>query len=189
MFRSTEQEDVTFVAMVRAVYSGSADAVLVASAEQAVPLKPEWLNFTRLQLRAERTVALGPLRLTASGKGGGIFGDLPPYEAFPIGGTNSVRGYDEGEVGSGRHYVVGSVEGTVPVMSALGGVLFFDYGTDLDTGHTVLGDPAGTRGKPGRGFGYGAGVRVDSPVGPLRLEYAFNDKGARRFHFGIGKSF
>ena len=38
------------------------------------------------------------------------------------------------------------------------------------------------------GFGYGAGVRVDSPVGPLRLEYAFNDRGTRRFHFGIGKS-
>ena len=28
-----------------------------------------------------------------------IFGDLPPYEAFPIGGTNSVRGYSEGGVG------------------------------------------------------------------------------------------
>ena len=34
-----------------------------------------------------------------------IVGDLPPYEAFPIGGTNSVRGYAEGErwgVGRGR---------------------------------------------------------------------------------------
>lgn len=30
------------------------------------------------------------------GKGGMIVGDLPPYEAFPIGGTNSVRGYSEG---------------------------------------------------------------------------------------------
>jgi outer membrane protein insertion porin family len=32
----------------------------------------------------------------------------------------------------------------------LSGVLFFDYGTDLDSGESVLGDPAGTRGKPGR---------------------------------------
>jgi outer membrane protein insertion porin family len=38
-------------------------------------------------------------------------------------------------------------------------------------------------------LGYGAGVRLDSPVGPLRLEYAFNDRNARRFHFGIGKGF
>ena len=48
------------------------------------------------------------------------------------------------------------------------------------------GDPAGVRGKPGSGFGYGAGIRVDSPLGPLRLEYAFNDSRTRRFHFGIG---
>ncbi len=48
------------------------------------------------------------------------------------------------------------------------------------------GDPAGVRGKPGKGYGYGAGIRVDSPLGPLRLEYAFNDNHARRFHFGIG---
>ena len=48
------------------------------------------------------------------------------------------------------------------------------------------GDPAGTRGKPGTGYGYGAGIRVDSPLGPLRLEYALNDINQRRFHFGIG---
>ncbi len=50
----------------------------------------------------------------------------------------------------------------------------------------AAGDPAGARGKPGSGYGYGAGVRVDSPVGPLRLEYAFNEQGFRRFHLGIG---
>ena len=44
------------------------------------------------------------------GAGGMIFGDLPPYEAFPIGGTNSVRGYSEGGVGSGRNYVAGTAE-------------------------------------------------------------------------------
>ena len=132
---------------------------------------------------------LGPLRVALSGKTGAILGDLPPYEAFPIGGTNSVRGYDEGEVGSGRQYVVASAEAHLPLVAPVGGALFADYGSDLDSGHTVLGDPAGTRGKPGAGFGYGAGVRLDSPVGPLRLEYAFNDRGKGRFHFGVGKSF
>ena len=42
------------------------------------------------------------------GAGGLILGDLPPYEAFPIGGTNSVRGYSEGGVGSGRNYIAGT---------------------------------------------------------------------------------
>lgn len=49
-----------------------------------------------------------------------------------------------------------------------------------------LGDPAGARFKPGSGYGYGFGIRVDSPLGPLRLEYAFNDRKAGRFHFGVG---
>lgn len=50
----------------------------------------------------------------------------------------------------------------------------------------LLGDPAGARNKPGSGYGYGLGIRVDSPLGPLRLEYAFNDKKEKRFHFGVG---
>ena len=37
-------------------------------------------------------------------------GNFPPHEAFAIGGTNSVRGYEEGAVGSGRSYAVGSGE-------------------------------------------------------------------------------
>lgn len=49
-----------------------------------------------------------------------------------------------------------------------------------------LSDPAGARLKPGSGYGYGFGIRVDSPLGPLRLEYAFNDRQAKRFHFGVG---
>ena len=40
--------------------------------------------------------------LEVAAKGGNIIGDLPPYEAFQIGGANSVRGYPEGGVGTGR---------------------------------------------------------------------------------------
>jgi len=35
---------------------------------------------------------------------------IQPHEAFAIGGRNSVRGYEEGAVGSGRSYAVGSGE-------------------------------------------------------------------------------
>ncbi|XP_019436037.1 PREDICTED: outer envelope protein 80, chloroplastic-like isoform X2 [Lupinus angustifolius] len=48
------------------------------------------------------------------------------------------------------------------------------------------GDPAGARLKPGNGPGSGFGIRVDSPLGPFRLEYAFNDKKHKRFYFGVG---
>ena len=48
-----------------------------------------------------------------------IIGDMPPYEAFPIGGTNSVRGYSEGGAGTGRNFVSGTAELHVPVVSPI----------------------------------------------------------------------
>ena len=38
------------------------DAELVASMEQSVPLRSDWLNFNRFTLRAEKTLPLGPLK-------------------------------------------------------------------------------------------------------------------------------
>ena len=49
--------------------------------------------------------------------GGMIIGDMPPYEAFPIGGTNSVRGYSEGGAGTGRKFVSGTGELHIPLVS------------------------------------------------------------------------
>lgn len=54
--------------------------------------------------------------------GGAVLGDLPPHEATPIGGVNSVRGYQEGEVGTGRSFVVASGELRMPVPVREGGV-------------------------------------------------------------------
>jgi outer membrane protein insertion porin family len=39
-----------------------------------------------------------------------VEGNFSPHEAFSIGGTNSVRGYEEGAIGTGRSYAVGSGE-------------------------------------------------------------------------------
>lgn len=74
----------------------------------------------------------------------------------------------------------------MPLVSSVTGTVFVDYGTDLKSGESVIGDPAGARNKPGSGMGVGAGLRLDSPVGPLRFEYAINNFGKGRFHFGIG---
>ncbi|KAI3429606.1 hypothetical protein D9Q98_005692 [Chlorella vulgaris] len=184
---SGKQHDTMALGTIRVAYTQpSGDSELVASMEQALPLQRDWLNFNRFALRAEKTLGLGPVRVWVRGKGGVIVGDLPPYEAFPIGGTNSVRGYSEGAVGSGRNFVVGSAELRVPLVAPVEATLFGDYGTDLDSGASVLGDPAGARGKPGTGYGYGAGVRIDTPIGPLRLEYAINDRRQTKFHLGIG---
>ncbi len=122
-------------------------------------------------------------------KAGTVIGDLPPYEAFALGGTNSVRGYEQGDVAAGRSFVQATAEYRFPIFSILGGALFVDVGSDLGTGDDVPGEPAEVRGKPGSGFGYGAGVRVQSPLGPIRVDFGLNDDGDSQIHFGIGERF
>jgi outer membrane protein insertion porin family len=36
------------------------------------------------------------------------------------------------------------------------------------------------------GYGYGAGIRVDSPLGPIRLEYGWNQQRRGRLHVALG---
>jgi len=76
-----------------------------------------------------------------------------------------------------------------PIFSVVGGALFLDFGTDLGSGSSVPGQPAEVRGLSGSGFGYGLGVRIQSPVGPIRIDYGINDEGDNRIHFGIGERF
>ncbi|NEO26571.1 MAG: BamA/TamA family outer membrane protein, partial [Kamptonema sp. SIO4C4] len=125
-------------------------------------LPVDWVNFTEDPDAAET--------LAFNLQAGTILGDLPPYEAFSIGGSNSVRGYEEGDVGSGRSYFQATAEYRFPIFSFINGALFVDYGTDLGTGDNVPGNPAGVRGKPGDGLGYGVGVRIQSPLNPNRAE-------------------
>ncbi|OMO78082.1 Bacterial surface antigen (D15) [Corchorus olitorius] len=181
--------DDMLLAKLETVYTGSGDqgsSMFAFNMEQGLPILPEWLFFNRVNARARKGVEIGPARFLLSLSGGHVVGNFSPHEAFVIGGTNSVRGYEEGAVGTGRSYVVGSSEVSFPMLGPVEGVLFADYGHDLWSGPTVPGDPAGARYKPGSGYGYGFGIRVDSPLGPLRLEYAFNDRQAKRFHFGVG---
>ncbi|KAK3029561.1 hypothetical protein RJ639_038450 [Escallonia herrerae] len=186
---SGNKHDDMLLAKLESVYTGSGDPgspMFVLNMEQGLPVRAEWLAFNRVTGRARKSLVIGPASLFISSSGGHVVGKFPPHEAFPIGGTNSVRGYEEGAIGSGRSYVVGCGELSFPLLGPVKGTIFADYGTDLGSGPTVPGDPAGARLKPGSGYGYGLGVRVDSPLGPLRLEYAFNDQRTGRFHFGAG---
>lgn len=122
-------------------------------------------------------------------QGGTTIGDLPPYMAFNVGGINSVRGYGTGEVASGRSYVLASAEYRIPLFNPVGAVVFADFGSDLGTAETVPGEPGVVRGKPGTGFGYGAGLRVNSPVGVIRADLGFNDQGGSKVQFGLGQRF
>ncbi|MCT7992949.1 BamA/TamA family outer membrane protein [Laspinema olomoucense] len=171
-------------------------SVLRISTEQSVPIGLGSIFFNRLRASYNYYIPInlirfseGPQTFALSVQGGTVLGDLPPYEAFSLGGTTTVRGYDEGGVGTGRSYVQGSAEYRFPIYSVVGGALFFDAATDLGTGGNVPGRPAEARNKPGSGFGYGLGIRVQSPLGPIRVDFALNDDGGSRFHFGLGERF
>ncbi len=176
--------------------------------DQSVPVGSGSILMNRFRVNHSQFIPVNFLRLTEGCKesgsnptdcpqtlafniqAGNIFGDLPPYEAFSIGGSNSVRGYGEGEVGSGRRFLQATAEYRFPVFSFVGGALFADVGTDLGSGEDVPGDPAGIREKPGSGYGIGLGVRVQSPLGPIRADYTvLTDDGDSRFQFGIGQRF
>ncbi|EPS74019.1 hypothetical protein M569_00719 [Genlisea aurea] len=182
--------DDMLLAKVEAVYSSSVEqgsSMLVFNMDQGIPVAPGWLGFNRVSGRARQGFIVGPACFVVCLSGGHVAGKFPPHEAFPIGGTNSVRGYEEGAVGSGRSYAVASGEISFPLIGAVEGAVFGDYGSDLGSGTSVVGDPGGARNKAGSGYGYGVGIRVESPLGPLRLEYAFNHLRMGRFHFGIGQ--
>jgi outer membrane protein insertion porin family len=122
-------------------------------------------------------------------QGGTVLGDLPPYEAFSLGGANSVRGYDEGDLASTRSFVQGTIEYRFPIFNIISGALFVDGAYNFGSQGLVPGNPGGVRGKPGSGIGYGVGVRIQSPLGPIRIDYGLNDQGDSRVQFGIGERF
>ncbi|MHC5776279.1 BamA/TamA family outer membrane protein [Nostoc sp.] len=161
--------------------------------DQSVPLGLGNIFLTRLRGSYSQYIPVKLISLSKKGaqtlafnfQAGTVFGDLPPYEAFTLGGSNSVRGYEEGALGSGRSYVQASVEYRFPVFSVVSGALFFDIGSDLGTSTLA----ANVLNKNGSGFGYGLGVRVQSPLGPIRIDYGINDDGDSRINFGIGERF
>jgi outer membrane protein insertion porin family len=137
----------------------------------------------------ETDIFKGQQSLAFNVQAGTVLGDLPPYDAFIVGGSNSVRGYAEGEVGSGRSYFQATAEYRFPIVAIIGGALFVDFGTTIGSQGDVPGQPGIVRDLPGTGLGYGLGVRVQSPVGQIRVDFGFNVDGGSRLHFGIGERF
>jgi outer membrane protein insertion porin family len=164
--------------------------------DRSIPIGNAQISMTKL--RGSYTKYF-PVQLTNFDKGsqalvfnvqsGTVLGDLPPYEAFSLGGVGSVRGFEDGDVGTGRSFLQATAEYRFPIVSFLGGALFADYGTDLGSGKSVPGDPAGTRLKPGNGFGYGFGVRIQNQFVPIRLDFGRNNLGEDRIQFGFGDRF
>jgi outer membrane protein insertion porin family len=123
-------------------------------------------------------------------KAGTIIGELPPYEAFCMGGTSSVRGWGSCDLAVSKSFVEGTVEYRFPVWRMISGAFFVDGGSDLGSQKDVPGKPGKLLQKAGSGYSLGGGVGVKTPIGPLRLDVASKDlSGDWRYTLGVGWKF
>ena len=123
-------------------------------------------------------------------KAGTIFGDLPPYEAFCMGGSSSVRGWSSCDLSVSKSFVEATAEYRFPVWRMISGALFADFGSDLGSQDDVPGKPGKLLLKSGSGYSLGGGVGVKTPIGPLRLDIASKDlSGDWRYTLGVGWKF
>ncbi len=119
-----------------------------------------------------------------------IVGELPPYEAFCLGGSSSVRGWGSCELGVSKSFAEATAEYRFPVWRMISGALFADAGTDLGTQNEVPGKPGKLLKKDGSGYSLGAGVGIKTPVGPIRIDAASQDlSGKMRYTLGVGWKF
>lgn len=115
-------------------------------------------------------------------------GTLPFFEQFFVGGAESLRGYREDRFW-GKWMFLSSIEYRQPLARKLKGVLFLDAGSAWGgsyTGLNIEGFKQEGRFRPH--LGVGAGIRVGTPLGPIRLDFGFGEEGGRT-HFSIGHVF
>ena len=123
-------------------------------------------------------------------KGGAIMGEAPPYEAFCMGGSNSIRGWYDCDMAVSKAFSELTIEYRFPLISIFSGEVFMDAGTDFGTQKDVPGQPGLLLNKDGSGVSVGTGVIVTTPVGPIRLEVATKDfTSDYRFNLGVGWKF
>lgn len=123
--------------------------------------------------------------------------DVPIYERFFAGGVNTIRGYRERRVGprdpasndpiGGESMFLAGAELTFPVVQYLKGAVFYDAG---DVWRRV-----NDFGEGKLKHGVGVGIRVNTPIGPVKLDFGYpltvdkDEKRVGRFHFSLSRGF
>ncbi len=134
------------------------------------------LGFLQAQVQAKYIRGLGARqRVLLRGELGATlmdddFEELPPTLRFFAGGSQSVRGFafeslgpvdSSGDVIGGRYLAVGSAEYEYRFLDKWSAAIFYDIGNAFDDSDVDLAQ------------GAGIGLRWLSPVGPIRVDFAF----------------
>lgn len=123
-----------------------------------------------------------PMMLAARVIGGMSSGEVPYEELYTLGGDTTLRGYQDEEF-RGDKMVLANFELRIPLDKAFGIVLLYDIGRTWYDGEGV-----GSYASGDWEYSYGFGVRLNTPLGNIRLDYAKGRKDDR-FHFGFGELF
>ncbi|HHT37532.1 MAG TPA: BamA/TamA family outer membrane protein [Firmicutes bacterium] len=127
--------------------------------------------------------------LAVRGMGGrALTGKLPNSELYRIGGSETLRGYDFGQEGLvGDKVLLVNTELRFPIYDFISGVVFADIGKAWEPDQNIdLTEMLDSN-------SFGLGVRLDTPLGLLRLDYGWglNEEAKRegQFYFGLGHTF
>ncbi|MGH7966095.1 MAG: autotransporter assembly complex protein TamA, partial [Candidatus Binatia bacterium] len=146
-------------------------------------------------LLTERIVLALRLKLGFADPFNGSRSEVPLFERFYAGGSNSVRGYERYRLGplsesddpfGGRSLIEGALEVRRQFTEKIGGALFLDFGQVSTRSFDVPIDDLE--------YATGFGVRYTTPAGPLRLDLGFpfdpppGDQ-SWQVHFSIGQFF
>lgn len=102
--------------------------------------------------------------------------ELPSFARYSLGGMNTLRGYNSRSF-EGSNFYLGNFELRVPVNSSFSIVGFYDIGNaDTKMDWSNYHDD------------YGLGIRVKTPFGNLRVDYA-KGEDENRTYFGFGEMF
>lgn len=115
--------------------------------------------------------------------GGYIDGDVAYGNLFDLGGSNTLRGYEDDQF-KGKKMYAATLEYRFPIAKKVQGVLFTDAGSTwgLDNGKIPWYDDDDSL-----NWSVGVGLRLQTPIGPIRLDYGHGDQN--KFHFSFGTQF
>lgn len=111
-------------------------------------------------------------------------GDVPYSQLFTVGGADSLRGYEDDQF-RGKKMYNATLEYRIPLFNKVSGVLFTDIGDAWDAPNVLWYKQYD---KSTFNVGVGAGIRVTTPIGPIRLDYGIG-KNDKKFHFSFGGQF